>query len=319
MGRYLLRRVVVVFLPTLFVISVVVFFVIHLIPGSYVDVLLGTSADVSEEQIAQIYRKYGLDQPLLVQYLRWLENLLQGDLGISLRTHQPVVSEILNRLPVTLELALLALLFSLVLAIPIGMVAAIRQNTVIDAAARLFGLLGLSIPNFLLGTLLILFVSLYLPIFPTTGYVPLSEGLWANLRTIILPSFALGLFMTASTMRMVRSSMLEEIRKEYTTVARGKGLAEMTVMSRHVLRNALLPVVTTVGIQIGYLLGGTVIIEELFALPGIGRLGLYAIYTRDYPLVQGVVLFMAFAFVSVNLIADLTYGWLDPRIRKAQD
>ena len=200
----------------------------------------------------------------------------------------------------------------------LGVISAVRQNALSDLLARFLALIGLSIPNFLLGTLLILLVSLRLPVFPTTGYSPLSEGLGANLRSVFLPALSLSLAMTASVMRMTRSSLLEELRKDYVQVARGKGLAEGTVIFRHALRNALIPVVTVIGIRIGYLLGGTVIIEELFSLPGIGRLALNAIYQRDYPIVQGTVLFIAFAFILINMLTDLAYSLLDPRIRREE-
>jgi peptide/nickel transport system permease protein len=314
---HLARRVVVVLFPTLLGVSIVVFTIIHLIPGSFVDIMLGVSADVTPEQVATINRTYGLDQPLPVQYVLWLKNVVSGDLGQSLRTRRPVATEIADALPVTLELTALSLLLSLAVALPAGVIAATRRNSKTDAVARVIALLGLSLPNFLVGTLLVLVVSLYLPIVPTTGFVPLSQGLGENVRAMILPSLSLGLVLIASTMRMVRSSLLDEMQKEYATVARAKGLATRTVLLRHELRNALLPIVTNVGIQTGYLLGGTIIVEQLFALPGIGRLGFNAISNRDYPLVQGVVLFMATAFTLVNLLTDVLYGVLDPRIRHA--
>ncbi len=318
MVAYLLRRIVLVFLPTLLGISILVFTVMHLIPGSFVDVLVGMGTDITPEQLARMEQRYGLDKPLPVQYLYWLGNLLRGDLGNSLRTGNPVLSEILSRLPVTLEITLFGVLMALLLAVPAGVISAVRPNALSDLAARLLALVGLSVPNFLIATLLILFTSLYWPVFPTTGYKPLSEGLGANLRSIVLPSVSLALAMSTSVMRMTRSSLLEELGREYVLVARSKGLSERAVVFRHALRNALIPVVTVVGIRIGYLLGGTVIIEEIFSLPGIGRLALNAIYQRDYPVVQGTVLFIAFAFVLVNLLTDLAYSSLDPRIRQEE-
>lgn len=318
MITYLTRRIVLVFVPTLLGISILVFIIMHLIPGSFVEVLVGIGTDITPEQVAAIERAYGLDKPLPAQYILWLGNVLRGNLGNSLRTGLPVGSEILRRLPVTVELTSLALIMALLFGLPAGVVSAVRQNAWSDSAVRVTGLLGLSVPNFLLATLLILLVSLYLPIFPTTGYVPLSEGLWDNLRSLFLPAFSLAMGATASIMRMTRSSMLEELRKDYIKVARGKGLRERAVILRHALRNSLIPVVTVVGIWVGYLLGGTVIIEEIFALPGVGRLALNAIYQRDYPLVQGTVLFIAAVFVLVNLLTDLLYSFLDPRIRYAE-
>lgn len=317
MLTYVARRLVVVFLPTLLGISILVFGAMHLIPGNYVDVMIGVGPDVSEERRQEIARSYGLDQPVPIQYVLWLGNALRGDLGRSLRTDQPVSGVIVDRLPATLELAALATLASLALAIPAGILAAVRRNGVVDAAARIAALIGLSIPNFLLGTLLILFVSLRWPVLPTTGFVPLGDGLGANLRSLVLPTISLGAILAASIMRMTRSALLEELRKEYLTVARAKGLSGRAVVLGHALRNALVPVVTVTGIQTGYLLGGTVIVEQLFAIPGVGRLALDAVLQRDYPLVQGTTLFIAAGFVLVNLLTDLVYGVIDPRISRS--
>lgn len=316
MLSYIARRLIVVFLPTLLGISILVFGAMHLIPGDFVDVMLGIGPDVSAEQREVIARAHGLDKPVPVQYLVWLGNALTGDFGRSLRTDQPVAEVIIDRLPATLELAALATVASLLLAIPAGILSAVRRNGVIDALARVAALIGLSIPNFLLGTLLILFVSLRWPVLPTTGFVPLSEGIGANLKSLVLPTISLGALLAASIMRMTRSALLEELRKEYLTVARAKGLSGRAVVLGHALRNALVPVVTVVGIQTGYLLGGTVIVEQLFAIPGVGRLALDAVLQRDYPVVQGTTLFIAASFVLVNLLTDLVYGFIDPRISR---
>jgi len=316
-SSYLLRRIFLIFIPTLLGMSILVFVIMHMIPGSFVDVLLGIGTDISEEQIANIERAYGLDKPLTTQYFYWMGNVLRGDLGNSLRTGKPVIGEILSRLPITLELTFISVVLTLLLAIPTGVISAIQRNNFVDLIARLVALIGLSVPNFLLGTLLILYVSLKLPgKLPTTGFVPFSEGAWENLKSMILPSASLALGMSATVMRMTRSSMLEELRQEYVQVARAKGLSERIVVLRHALRNGLIPVITVLGIQVGYMLGGTVIIEELFALPGIGRLALNAIYQRDYPVVQGTVLFIAFIFVFMNMLTDLSYSVLDPRIQQ---
>ncbi len=317
MLSYIARRLIVVFLPTLLGISILVFGAMHLIPGDFVDVMLGIGPDVSAEQREVIARAHGLDKPVPVQYVVWLGNALTGDFGRSLRTDQPVAEVIIDRLPATLELAALATVASLLLAIPAGILSAVRRNGVIDALARVAALIGLSIPNFLLGTLLILFVSLRWPVLPTTGFVPLSEGIGANLKSLVLPTISLGALLAASIMRMTRSALLEELRKEYLTVARAKGLSGRAVVLGHALRNALVPVVTVVGIQTGYLLGGTVIVEQLFAIPGVGRLALDAVLQRDYPVVQGTTLFIAASFVLVNLLTDLVYGFIDPRISRA--
>lgn len=317
MLSYVARRLLTVFLPTLLGISILVFGAMHLIPGNFVDIMLGLGADVSEERRAAIAASYGLDQPLPVQYAIWLSGAVRGDLGHSLRTGEPVSTVIRNRLPVTLELAALATLTSLLVAIPAGIISAVRRGGIVDAVARLTALIGLSIPNFLLGTLLILFVSLRWPVLPTTGFVPLGQGLLENLRSLALPTLSLGALLAASIMRMTRSALLEELRQEYLTVARAKGLSNRAVVLGHAVRNSLIPVITVVGIQTGYVLGGTVIIEQLFALPGVGRLALDAVLQRDYPLVQGTTLFIAACFVLVNLVTDLIYGLVDPRIRRS--
>jgi len=315
MLSFLARRIITVFLPTLLGISILVFGAMRLIPGNFVDVLIGVGPDVSQEQRDDIARSYGLDKPVPVQYLLWLGNTLTGDMGTSLRSGNPVAAEIVDRLPVTLELAGLATLFSLVLAIPAGVVAAVYRGRWPDGVLRVVALVGLSVPNFLIATMLVLFVSTQWSFFPTTGYVSIADGLGANLKSLALPTLSLGALLAASVMRMMRSSVLEELGKEYLTVARAKGLTNRAVVLRHAVRNALVPVITVVGIQTGYLLGGTVIVEQVFAIPGIGRLALDAVSQRDYPLVQGTTLFIAAAFVLMNLVTDLVYGLVDPRIR----
>ncbi len=315
MFNFLARRVVTVFIPTLLGISILVFGAMRLIPGNFVDVLIGVGPDVSEEQRDNIARSYGLDKPVPVQYLLWLGNTLSGDMGTSLRSGQPVASEIIKRLPVTLELAGLATLASLMLAIPAGIASAITRGRLADSVLRIVALIGLSVPNFLIATMLVLFVSTRWSFFPTTGYVPISDGLGANLKSLALPTISLGALLAASIMRMTRSSVLEELGKEYLTVARAKGLGERAIVIGHAVRNALVPVITVVGIQTGYMLCGTVIIEQVFAIPGIGRLALDAVSQRDYPLVQGTTLFIAAAFVLMNLLTDVIYSIVDPRIR----
>lgn len=315
MFSFLARRIITVFIPTLLGISILVFGAMRLIPGDFVDILIGIGPDVSAEQREDIARSYGLDKPLPVQYALWLGNTLTGDMGTSLRSGKPVANEIFSRLPVTLELAGLATIASLIMAIPAGIVSALTRGRPTDSVLRVFALVGLSVPNFLIATMLVLFVSTRWSFFPTTGFVPVSEGLGANLKSLVLPTISLGAVLAASIMRMTRSSLLEELGKEYLTVARAKGLAEKSVVMRHAVRNALVPVITVVGIQTGYMLGGTVIIEQVFAIPGIGRLALDAVNQRDYPLVQGTTLFIAAAFVFMNLVTDVIYSVVDPRIR----
>lgn len=315
MLSFLARRIITVFIPTLLGISMLVFGAMRLIPGNFVDVLIGVGPDVSQEQREDIARSYGLDQPLPVQYVLWLGNTLRGDMGTSLRSGNPVAGEIMRRLPVTLELAGLATVASLILAIPAGIAAALTRGRWLDSILRVVALVGLSIPNFLIATMLVLFVSTQWSFLPTTGYVSITDGFWANLKSLALPTISLGSLLAASVMRMTRSSVLEELGKEYLTVARAKGLSQRVVVMRHAVRNALVPVITVVGIQTGYLLGGTVIIEQVFAIPGIGRLALDAVNQRDYPVVQGTTLFIAAAFVFMNLLTDVIYGLVDPRIR----
>lgn len=304
-----------IFLPTLLGMSILVFGAMHLIPGSYVDVLLGVGQDITPEQRQQIVAQYGLDQPVPVQYAKWLGNVFTGDFGTSLKSGKSVASEILTRLPVTLELAVLATITSLVLAIPAGIASALYRGRWPDTVLRLVALVGLSVPNFLIATMLVLFISTQWRILPTTGFVPISEGIWPNLKSLIMPTVSLGALLAASIMRMMRSSMLEELSKEYLTVARAKGLQQRSIVLGHALRNSLIPVITVVGIQTGYMLGGTVIVEQVFAIPGIGRLALDAVNQRDYPLVQGTVMFIAGAFVLMNMVTDIVYGFVDPRIR----
>lgn len=312
---FLARRIVTVILPTLLGISILVFGAMRLIPGNFVDVMIGVGPDVSQEQRDEIARSYGLDRPVPFQYALWLTNTVRGNMGTSLRSGEPVAHEIVRRLPVTLELAGLATLFSLMLAIPAGILAAVRRGGIIDVLIRLLALVGLSVPNFLIGTLLILFISTQWTVLPASGFVPLTEGIGANLKSLVLPTIALGTLLAASIMRMTRSAVLEELGRDYLTVARAKGLAPRVVVLTHAVRNALVPVITVVGIQTGYLLGGTVIVEQIFAIPGIGRLALDAVSQRDYPVVQGTTLFIAAAFVLVNMLTDLAYGLIDPRIR----
>jgi peptide/nickel transport system permease protein len=312
---FLIQRLITVVAPTLLGISILVFGAMHLIPGSFVDVAIGIGPEVSEEQREAIAARYGLDAPLPVQYLRWLGNLLQGDLGDSLRSGDPVAGEIVGRLPATLELALLATVVSLVIAIPAGIIAAVNRDGPWDVVLRVFGLLGLSVPNFLIATFLVLFISTRWPVLPTTGFVPLGDDVVGNLKSLALPAISLGALLAASAMRMMRSSVLEELGKDYLMVARAKGLSNRAVVMRHAVRNALVPVITVVGIQTGYLLGGTVIVEQIFSIPGIGRLALDAVLQRDYPVVQGTTLFIAAGFVAMNTLADVVYGLVDPRIR----
>jgi len=315
MARYLAKRLLSL-PPTLLGVSVLTFLFLRLIPGDAIAVRLGTSTVLSPEQLAELRAYLGLDQPLHAQYLGWLAALLRGDAGYSLRTGQPVVAEIAARLPVTAELAAAAALIALALGLPLGLLSALRPHTRLDLAARSFGLLGLSLPNFWLGTLFVLLFARYLRWMPNTGgYVGLAQDPVANLRFLVFPALTLGVAMAAVVMRTTRAAMLDVLGADYIRTARAKGLTPAAVVNRHALKNSLIVVVTILGIQVGYLLSGAVVVEEIFAVPGVGRLLLNAIHQRDYALVQAAVLVVALLFVGVNTLVDLVYGWLDPRIR----
>ena len=298
--------------PVIVILSIGVFLMLHLTPGDPVQIMLGQDAD--PQAVAALRAELGLDQPLPIQYVRWAGNALHGDLGRSIRTNQPVSDAIVSRLPVTLELSLLALLISLLIGLPAGMLAAVRRNSSLDLASTGVALVGVSLPSFFLGILLILVFALGLRWVPPSGYTPLIQDPAMNLKQMLMPAIALGAALAGIVARLMRSSLLEVLGADYMRTARAKGLSEPASVVRHGVRNALLPVVTVVGLQVGALLGGAILIETIFALPGIGRLAVDSIFARDFPIVQGVVLFLALVRVLSNLIADLLYGRLDPRI-----
>ncbi len=314
MITYILRRLAQA-IPVLIGISIVVFALTRMIPGDAVDMMIGVEVEVDDQRREEMRALFGLDEPLPVQYLNWAQGVVTGNLGLSMRSQRPVETEIANRLPVTIQLTILSVTFAVLIAIPAGVIAAIRSGTRTEAGVQTVSLLALATPNFWLGTLLILFTSRTFGWFPAASYVPITEDPWRNLQIFILPSIALGAALAAITTRMTRSSMLEVLGREFVVTARAKGLSERVVISRHALKNALIPVVTVVGVQTGQLLGGVIIIEEVFNLPGIGRLAVTSIEQRDYPVIQGVVLFVALAFVLINLFVDVLYAYLDPRIR----
>jgi peptide/nickel transport system permease protein len=312
MREYLIKRLFLM-IPTLIGITLVVYAVLLLLPGDPVDVLL---AEAYGARMARRLRaEWGLDDPVIIQYGRWLWRIVQGDWGRSMFSRRPVFDEILKKLPLTLELIVLALLFELMISVPAGVMAAVRPYTWWDYGAVTFALIGVSIPPFLLGILLFLTFGLWLGWLPVQGYVPLRESVIENLRHLILPTIALGVAQTAILTRLIRSSMLEVLRTEYVTTARAKGLAEAIVMHKHALKNALIPAVTVMGLQVGFLVGGAIIIEVLFALPGLGSYGIDAIRNRDYPQVLGFILVSALVYQAANLSVDLLYCFLDPRIR----
>lgn len=313
MQRYLAARLLAL-IPVLLGILAVVFLLIRLIPGDAVQLFLGTQVEMTPAQMAELRRFFGVDKPIPAQFLDYLGRILRGDLGVSLRTSRPVLGDILQRLPLSFQLATFALAVAMLIAVPLGIASAVTRNSALDVLTRIGGLLGLSMPNFWLGAMLILIFSRYLRV-SLGQYVPITQNPLGTLQSLYLPALALGAAIAAILMRYIRSSLLEVLGQEYIRTARGKGLRNAVVMMRHAVPNALIPVITVLGFQMGYLLGGTVVIEEIFALPGMGRLALQAIFQRDYPVVQGVVLVIALLFVLTNLVVDLLYAWIDPRIR----
>ena len=315
MRQFFIQRLL-SFIPTLLGISLIVFLVMHLIPGDTITSMIGTYYKLTEGQAAALKAYYGLDKSLPEQYVHWILSALQGDLGYSVRKGLPVLPLILSRFPLTLELALLSMIIALLVGVPIGVYAAVHRDTFVDIVSRLIALVGLTIPHFWLGMLIILTLSLVFNIMPNAGdYVGFFANPLKNLQQMIFPALALSLAATADVIRIVRSSVLESMAEDYARTARAKGLIERLVIMKHCLRNALIPIITIVGLETGYLIGGAVIIEQVFALPGLGRLLLDGISERDYAVVQGTVLFIALNFVLVNLITDLAYAWADPRCR----
>jgi peptide/nickel transport system permease protein len=298
---------------TLLVISLIVFTGVRLIPGDPARVLAGTDAD--ESGLEEIRQKYGLKDPIPVQYLRWAGLALRGDLGESIRTREPVVRLVAQKLPITLELACAALGVALLIAIPAGVFAALRRNSVWDYLVSGVSLCGLSVPNFWLGIMLILLFSVRLRWLPASGFVSLFQDPLGNAQRMLMPSAVLGTALAAVLMRQTRNSMIEVLSADYVRTAYSKGLATGAVVFRHAIRNGLIPVVTILGLQMGALIGGAVVTEQIFVVPGFGRLIVEAVFTRDYPVVQGVVLITASAYVLINLLVDVSYSLLNPRIR----
>ncbi len=298
---------------TLLLISLIVFTGVRMIPGDPARVLAGTDADTAG--LEEIREKYGLNAPLPLQYARWLGLAVRGDLGESIRTRTSVAGTVALKLPITLELTCLALLVALSIAIPAGVIAAVRRNTAWDVLASGVSLCGVSIPNFWLGIMLILLVSVRFGWLPASGFVPIAEDPVGNLKRMLMPALVLGTGLAAVLMRQTRNAMIEVLSADYVRTARAKGLAQTAVVVRHALRNGLIPVVTILGLQMGALMGGAVVTEQIFVLPGFGRLIVEAVFTRDYPVVQGVVLITASSYVLINLLVDLSYTVLNPRIR----
>lgn len=309
--QYIARRFLLT-IPAMLAMSVVVFMMIRLIPGDPAEVILGLRA--TPETLQELRDDLRLNDPIWVQYGSWLGGVLRGDLGVDYRTHEPISEQLMARLPVTLEMAFLAMLISSLLAIPLGLLAATRRG-VAEHATTALSLVGISIPDFWLGVMLILVVSLGLGWLPSSGYVPMSESLSGNLKTMLLPSLTLALNLAAVTARTVRTSVLDVLNRPYVRTARAKGLKEQAVVAGHIVKNAAIPVITVMGLQLGYVLGGAIVIEQIFSLPGIGRLTLNAVLERNYPVVQGAVLLITFAVMLVTIFTDALYAVLDPRVR----
>jgi peptide/nickel transport system permease protein len=312
--KYVLRRLMLA-IPVLVLSSLIVFGLMRVMPGDALTQLMGESGNVGERELAKLRRDLGLDRPYHEQYALWLWQMVSFNPGDSIFTNEPIAVSLRKAIPVTLELAALAIVIGLVVAIPIGVISATRQDTASDYVGRMVAVSGLSLPDFWLATLVITFAAIWLQWIPPIGYVSLWDSPWRNLQQFVLPAAVLGFRLAAATMRMTRSTVLEVLREDYVRTAWAKGLGGRIVVYKHALKNALIPVVTIVGGQLGTLLAGTVVVETIFALPGMGRLTVEAILFRDYPVVQTNVMLVAATLVTLNLLVDLTYAWLDPRIR----
>ncbi len=315
MRAYVIRRLLLV-IPTVFLASLIVFFMIRLIPGDLIDIMAQKMQRFTVLDRAAIEQALGLDVPIFTQYGRWIGNIvMHGDLGNSLWDKIPVTEMILRRWPVTLELGFLALIIAQLIALPIGMFSALRQDTWGDYISRSFAILCIAIPGFWLATMIIVFPSIWWGYMPSIIYIPFLEDPIGNLKMFIIPAIVLGMLFSGYTMRMTRTMMLEVLRQDYIRTAWAKGLGERVITVRHAMKNALIPVVTMIGFQVPVLVGGTVIIEQIFSLPGLGRLLLDSISSRDYPLISGLMVFFGTGMVLINLLVDLTYAYLDPRVR----
>ena len=312
MRTYLLHRALAI-IPVMLVVATVSFVLIRLAPGDPASVLAGP--DATTEDLAQLRTALGMDQPLPVQLVKWYGRLAQGDLGQSIFLRRPVVQAVVERLEPTLLLTLWGTLLAILIGVPAGIVSARYHNTAVDQSFMALALLGLSIPNFLLGLLMILVFGVWLGWLPVSGYVPLDEGVWLNVRSLLMPAVSLGLVQSALVARITRSSMLDVLREQYILSGRAKGLSERAVIYKHALKNAIIPTLTVIGITVALLIGGAVVIETVFNIPGVGRLIISAVLRRDYPVVQGVVLLIAVTYTVINLLVDLAYLVIDPRIR----
>jgi peptide/nickel transport system permease protein len=314
MQLYILRRLLLA-IPVLLLVALFAFGVVRLIPGDALMLMLAETGNISEETLQHIRAEMGLDRPFVPQFLSWLGGVVRGDFGTSIWTGQPALTEIGKALPLTLEMGAMAILISLLIGLPVGIISAVRRNTPIDFIGRLAAIIGLSVPEFALGILLILYLSLWVGWLPPPAYIPLWENPVANLKQLIFPALVLGFALAAAGMRMTRSAILEVLRADYVRTAWSKGLSERTVVLKHVLKNAFIPVITIVGLQLRRLLGSTVIVETVFSLPGLGRLTIDAMLNRDFIQLQSNLLIIALMVVLINLAVDVSYAWLNPRIR----
>jgi peptide/nickel transport system permease protein len=314
MWHYITRRVLQGLL-VLFLVSFLVFSLVRILPGDAILMQLDQAAAPTPENLEKARQELGLDRPFLEQYRTWMAGVLRGDLGYSLTSRRPVSQELLKRVSLTSHLAVLSLLIALLIALPIGVLSAVRQDTVADYCGRLFAILGLSLPDFWLATVVITFLAIWFRWIPPIGFAPIWVDPARNLSQLLIPAVIIGARLAAVSMRMTRSSLLEVLRQDYIRTARAKGLRERAVIVGHAFKNAFIPVITIIGQQFSVLLGGTVIVEFIFLQPGVGSLMLDAVQLRDYTLIQGAVLFFATVIVVMNLLVDLSYAWLDPRIR----
>ena len=317
MRQYAVKRIG-LFIPTVLLVTVIVFVVMRLIPGDPALAILSTDdAAYTEQELHELRVELGTDRSIVIQYLDWMGGLLRGDFGTSFWWNGPVMDRLAERIPVTIELAILGILLAVICAVPLGVISAIRPDSPLDYVSRVFTLVGISIPTFFSGILLTLLLIRAFGWLPPLGYEDVWEDPWSNVKQMMLPALALGFYDMAFIARVTRSSMMEILREDYMRTARSKGLRERIVLSRHGLKNAVLPILTISGWQFGRLFGGTVIIERIFLIPGIGQLLIDAVFQRDFPTIQAIIVIVAVSIVIINLLVDLLYGWLDPRIRYA--
>ena len=316
MVQYLIRRLLYI-IPILLGASIIIFALIRIAPGDIAVLIMegGGSGTASQEQVEKLRTELGLNKPIHQQYIDWIGHIIRLDMGRSLWTNRPIIEEIKNKYPITMQMAVIAVLLSLIIAIPVGVLSAIYQDTWIDYVFRIFTVTGLAVPNFWMGILIILALVAWFQYTPPLGFAPFWVDPWKNFQQMVWPSVALGYRLSAIVSRMTRSQMLEVLRQDYIRTARSKGLKERVIVYRHALKNALLPVVTITGVQLGALLGGTVVTETVFNIPGMGRQLIEAINFRDYPMVEAIVLISALTFAVLNLLVDIMYVWLDPRVK----